>query len=137
MARIWRQGQKRPCFIYRFLTTGCLDEHIWMRAITKQGLAGSMMNDPGSNGGDAFSPAELKALFQINLNTACVTHDLLQCGCLTGEQPGIGNVEDGEAEDDDDELMELEVGFMPASQVPDLGKVLHPFSPSSGSPIDI
>lgn len=37
MARIWRQGQTRPCHIYRFLATGTLDECIFQRQVTKTG----------------------------------------------------------------------------------------------------
>ena len=63
MARIHRDGQKKPCFIYRFLTTGTMDEKIYQRQITKTGLAGSLMN--GGEGGkagkgkDAFSISDV------------------------------------------------------------------------------
>lgn len=28
MARIWRDGQKRPCFVHRMLTTGTIEEKV-------------------------------------------------------------------------------------------------------------
>jgi SNF2 family DNA or RNA helicase len=28
MARIWRDGQKRPCFVHRVLTTGTIEEKV-------------------------------------------------------------------------------------------------------------
>ena len=55
MARIHRDGQKRPVYIYRFLTylpgfhlmtdcrTGMMDEKIYQRQITKQSLADSFI----------------------------------------------------------------------------------------------
>lgn len=60
MARIHRDGQKKPCFIYRFLTTGTMDEKIYQRQITKTGLADSFMNGPvdgkkKKSGKDAFT----------------------------------------------------------------------------------
>ena len=37
-ARCWRDGQKRRCFTYRFLTTGTLEERIFQRQLSKEGL---------------------------------------------------------------------------------------------------
>ena len=28
MARIWRDGQRQPCFVYRLLTAGTLEEKV-------------------------------------------------------------------------------------------------------------
>jgi DNA repair and recombination protein RAD54B len=35
MARVWRDGQTKPCAIYRLLTTGALDEKIYQRQLMK------------------------------------------------------------------------------------------------------
>ena len=35
MARIWRDGQARPCAVYRLLTTGALDEKMYQRQLMK------------------------------------------------------------------------------------------------------
>lgn len=37
-------GQKRPVYIYRFLTTNAIDEKIYQRQITKTGLSDQMMD---------------------------------------------------------------------------------------------
>lgn len=42
MARIHRDGQKRPCYIYRMLTAGALDEKIFQRQVSKTGLASTL-----------------------------------------------------------------------------------------------
>ncbi|KAK6010569.1 helicase protein [Ostertagia ostertagi] len=43
MARIWRDGQTRPCHIYRLVTASTVDEKILHRQIKKTGLT-SMIN---------------------------------------------------------------------------------------------
>lgn len=41
-------GQKRPVYIYRFLTTNAIDEKIYQRQITKTGLSDQMMDQTRS-----------------------------------------------------------------------------------------
>lgn len=40
---IHREGQPRPCFIYRLLTSGTVDEVVYQRQLTKLALSGSIM----------------------------------------------------------------------------------------------
>ena len=81
-ARVWRDGQAKRCFIYRFLTTGTIEEKMYQRQLSKEGLAevlGGGMNEA------ACSRDELKALFHIRAaESASDTHDHLQCDCLDG-----------------------------------------------------
>jgi len=35
MARIWRDGQKKPCFVYRLMSVGSIDEKILQRQFSK------------------------------------------------------------------------------------------------------
>lgn len=79
MARIHRDGQKRPCFIYRLIMAGGLDEKIWQRQVTKLGLASNIMDQKG--GASSFSKDELRDLFRLDEGLSCQTHDLLGCGC--------------------------------------------------------
>lgn len=79
MARIHRDGQKRPCVIYRFVMAGGLDEKIWQRQVTKLGLASNIMDQKG--GANNFSQDELRDLFRLDEGSSCQTHDLLGCGC--------------------------------------------------------
>ncbi|KAK9862149.1 hypothetical protein WJX84_011079 [Apatococcus fuscideae] len=48
MARIWRDGQLKPCTIYRLLLTGTIDEKIYQRQLQKGGLAAMMHDEDGS-----------------------------------------------------------------------------------------
>jgi DNA repair and recombination RAD54-like protein len=33
MARVWRDGQKKKCYIYRLLTVGTIEEKIFQRQV--------------------------------------------------------------------------------------------------------
>ncbi|KAK0567835.1 helicase [Tilletia horrida] len=63
MARIHRDGQKKPCYIYRMLTAGTMDEKIFLRQLSKIGLSDALMQEGGSkassskhaSGSDSFS----------------------------------------------------------------------------------
>ena len=79
MARIHRDGQKRPCVVYRFVMAGRLDEKIWQRQTTKLGLASNIMEQKG--GTSNFTKEELKDLFRLDEGLSCQTHDLLGCCC--------------------------------------------------------
>lgn len=79
MARIHRDGQKRPVKIYRFLMAGGMDEKIYQRQVTKMGLADSVVD--GKKNEASFSAEELRDLFRLDVTTGCQTHDLLGCGC--------------------------------------------------------
>ena len=118
MARIHRDGQKRPCVIYRLLMAGGLDEKIWQRQVTKIGLASSVIDKKG--GTSSFTREELKDLFRLDENIACQTHELIGCGCggkglpdtsLLDEETPVGSV------DDDDELLLDVPTLLKSSQV--------------------
>ncbi|PLB48175.1 hypothetical protein P170DRAFT_386497 [Aspergillus steynii IBT 23096] len=129
MARIHRDGQKRPCRIYRVLLKGSLEEKIWQRQVTKLGLADSVMEHKDSVA--QFSRDELKDLFRLDQESKCQTHELLNCECggsgqlvaaedntskneISGSD-GSSTAED-EGEDEDEEFPDLPT-LIKASQV--------------------
>ena len=102
IARIHRQGQKRPTKIYRFLIKGGLEEKIWQRQVVKRSLADSIMeardgateerSTKPSNGGKAtFTREELKDLFRFDEAEGLRTHDLIACPC-SGSAEGCTDV---------------------------------------------
>ncbi|KIJ39853.1 hypothetical protein M422DRAFT_780869 [Sphaerobolus stellatus SS14] len=113
MARIHRDGQKRPVYIYRLLTTGTIDEKIYQRQIIKMGLSDCLMAGQSRDGSnsktDSFSPEDLRDLFNVHSRTPCHTHDLLGCICA-----GPAIVSQNKDEDSDSENP---IGWMIASQV--------------------
>ena len=122
MARIYRDGQKRPCVIYRMLMAGGLDEKIWQRQVTKLGLASSVMEQKG--GTSSFTREELKDLFRLDEGLSCQTHDLIGCNCGGRGMPDAVATDDGPIElpsanydqEDNEELPEVGT-LIKASQV--------------------
>ncbi|XP_006161378.1 DNA repair and recombination protein RAD54B-like [Tupaia chinensis] len=90
MSRVWRDGQKHPVHIYRLLTTGTIEEKIYQRQISKQGLSGAVVDLTKTSEHIQFSVEELKNLFTLHEHSHCVTHDLLECECI-GEKDHIGD----------------------------------------------
>ena len=100
LARVWREGQKKPVMIYRLLATGTIEERIFQRQILKGSVAnavgytsasaGDGRNADGAGGsGDAltsaptqnpnaFSKEELRDLFTFNANAVCDTQEALR-----------------------------------------------------------
>ena len=85
MARVHRDGQRRPCYIYRMLTQGALDEKIFQRQASKTGLADSIVDGKASASG--FTREELRDLFTLDTGEDCQTHRLLGCGCRGNGMP--------------------------------------------------
>ncbi|EFJ40540.1 hypothetical protein VOLCADRAFT_99672 [Volvox carteri f. nagariensis] len=89
MARIWRDGQTKPCFVYRLLTTGTIEEKVYQRQLMKADLASATVTGGsgaagGSKGGGKFTREELRQLFSLNTATASDTRDLLPQGKVAG-----------------------------------------------------
>ncbi|QPG76960.1 hypothetical protein FOA43_004354 [Brettanomyces nanus] len=78
LARIWRDGQKKHCFIYRFISTGTIEEKIYQRQSAKMQLS-SCVVDSNDDVERLFSRDALKKLFQYNRDTTCETHETFKC----------------------------------------------------------
>uniref|UniRef100_A0A8D8TTW0 DNA repair and recombination protein RAD54-like n=2 Tax=Cacopsylla melanoneura TaxID=428564 RepID=A0A8D8TTW0_9HEMI len=86
MARVWRDGQKKPCFVYRFLSTGSIEEKMMQRQAHKKALSSSVV-DCEEDVARHFSMSELRSLFQLEENTISDTHDKIKCKrCVNGVQ---------------------------------------------------
>ncbi|MEQ2179955.1 hypothetical protein GOODEAATRI_030645, partial [Goodea atripinnis] len=77
MARVWRDGQKKTVHIYR-----TIEERIFQRQVSKQGLSGTVVDLGKAAEHTSFSTSELRDLFSLT-DTPCLTHDLLSCSCST------------------------------------------------------
>ncbi|KAF7274356.1 hypothetical protein GWI33_012974 [Rhynchophorus ferrugineus] len=77
MARVWRDGQQKPCYIYRFLCAGTIEEKIFQRQAHKKALSSTIV-DMNEETARHFSVAELRDLFRLE-NTESDTHSKLKC----------------------------------------------------------
>ncbi|KAI5293095.1 DNA-dependent ATPase protein rad54, partial [Ascosphaera acerosa] len=78
LARVWRDGQKKDCFVYRFIATGSIEEKIFQRQSHKQSLS-SCVVDSAEDVERHFSLGSLRELFMFKHDTRSDTHDTFQC----------------------------------------------------------
>ncbi|KAJ3355517.1 DNA-dependent ATPase protein rad54 [Allomyces javanicus] len=78
LARVWRDGQQKTCFIYRFIATGTIEEKIFQRQCHKQMLSNCVV-DAETDVERHFSLDNLKELFQYNAATLSDTHASYKC----------------------------------------------------------
>ena len=74
--RIWREGQKKKCYIYRLMSTGTIEEKIIQRQLFKQSLQDIVDDRDATNN---IPQNELKNLFVREVETHSDTHDTLSC----------------------------------------------------------
>lgn len=104
LARVWRDGQKKECkwkrvpilmlfndalvvgFVYRFISTGTIEEKIFQRQASKQALSSAVV-DEKEDAERHFSVDALRQLFSFREDTLCDTHDTFKCKrCKDGRQ---------------------------------------------------
>ncbi|KIM87179.1 hypothetical protein PILCRDRAFT_815650 [Piloderma croceum F 1598] len=86
LARVWRDGQKKECFVYRFISTGTIEEKIFQRQASKQALSSAVV-DEKEDTERHFSVDALRQLFLFKESTLCETHDTFKCKrCKDGKQ---------------------------------------------------
>ncbi|KEG03584.1 DNA repair and recombination protein RAD54, putative [Plasmodium vinckei vinckei] len=78
LARVWREGQKKICYIYRLFCTGTIDEKVYQRQISKDGLSSMIVTNTNLSK-DQLSDENVKKLFNYKHNTICETHDNIEC----------------------------------------------------------
>ncbi|GFE54139.1 SWI2 SNF2-containing RAD54 [Babesia ovis] len=79
LARVWRDGQRKTCYIYRFFSTGTIEEKIYQRQICKDGLSAMLVTDGANEMKDSLSGEYLRNLFEFKEGTISDTHDSLSC----------------------------------------------------------
>lgn len=87
MARVYRQGQEKPCIIYRLFTSGSVEEVICQRQIQKENLASRTVDSNKGSGLRGFSKEELKDCFTLK-HVACDTKTKMGNSWPSYEGPG-------------------------------------------------
>ncbi|EGD76329.1 hypothetical protein PTSG_01031 [Salpingoeca rosetta] len=78
MARVWRDGQTKLCFVYRFVTTGTIEEKILQRQAHKKALSQCVVDD-GLDVERHFSKNDLRELFVLDDKCTSSTHMQFKC----------------------------------------------------------
>ena len=76
-ARVWRDGQRKRVYVYRFLAAGTLEEKIFQRQLSKKGLQTIVVEE--AEEATSLSTEDLRNLFQYEEGTPSDTHDTLRC----------------------------------------------------------
>lgn len=116
-------------FVYRFISTGTIEEKIFQRQANKQALSSAVV-DEKEDTERHFSLDALRQLFQFNQNTLCETHDTFKCKrCKNGKQtiksPALlygdastwNHFTNAELKNNHDDLLRAEVGLPEVSFV--------------------
>lgn len=73
-------------FVYRFISTGTIEEKIFQRQASKQALSSAVV-DEKEDAERHFSIDALRKLFLFNEHTECETHETFKCKrCKHGKQ---------------------------------------------------
>src|ERR1700741_543268 len=73
-------------FVYRFISTGTIEEKIFQRQASKQALSSAVV-DEKEDAERHFSIDALRKLFLFNEHTECETHETFKCKrCKNGKQ---------------------------------------------------
>lgn len=76
----------RVGFVYRFISTGTIEEKIFQRQASKQALSSAVV-DEKEDAERHFSIDALRKLFLFNEHTDCETHETFKCKrCKNGKQ---------------------------------------------------
>jgi len=86
MARVWRDGQRKTCYLYRFLATGTIEEKIFQRQTHKKALSNCIV-DSAEDVERHFSVADLKELFRLEDDSVLSdTHSKFNCRRCSGNK---------------------------------------------------
>ncbi|AQK75165.1 DNA repair and recombination protein RAD54 [Zea mays] len=80
-ARVWRDGQKKRVYIYRFLSTGTIEEKVYQRQMSKEGLQKVIQQEQADNKmqGNSLSTEDLRDLFIFHEHVRSEIHKNLKC----------------------------------------------------------
>ncbi|KAK8568160.1 hypothetical protein V6N12_006720 [Hibiscus sabdariffa] len=98
-ARVWRDGQKKRVYIYRFLSTGTIEEKVYQRQMSKEGLQKVIQQeqvDSVMGQGNVFSTEDLRDLFTFYDSVRSEIHEKMNCNRCTNYGTGSENIAEQE-----------------------------------------
>lgn len=64
MARVWRDGQRKRVFIYRFLSAGTIEEKMYQRQVLKEEVSKAVV-DASAGAARSFTREDLREVFTL------------------------------------------------------------------------
>ncbi|XP_021652937.1 protein CHROMATIN REMODELING 25 [Hevea brasiliensis] len=98
-ARVWRDGQKKRVYIYRFLSTGTIEEKVFQRQMSKEGLQKVIQHEQNDSlvaQGNFLSTEDLRDLFTFHENVRSEIHEKMNCARCLFHDDGPENILEGE-----------------------------------------
>ncbi|KAJ4817595.1 DNA repair and recombination protein RAD54-like [Rhynchospora pubera] len=98
-ARVWRDGQKKRVYIYRFLSTGTIEEKVYQRQMSKEGLQKVIQqgNVDSEEKGNSLSREDLRDLFTFHEDIRSEIHENIKCTRCQDDN----NIEEGDYSESD------------------------------------
>ncbi|KAE9612789.1 hypothetical protein Lal_00027488 [Lupinus albus] len=81
-ARVWRDGQKKRVYVYRFLTAGTIEEKVYQRQMSKEGLQKVIQQEQTDSlvaQGNLLSTEDLRDLFTFHESIKSEIHEKMRC----------------------------------------------------------
>ncbi|KAH9695548.1 protein CHROMATIN REMODELING 25 [Citrus sinensis] len=98
-ARVWRDGQKKRVFIYRFLSTGTIEEKVYQRQMSKEGLQKVIQpeqTDSSATQGNFLSTEDLRDLFTFYDDVRSEIHENMHCTRCQNYDDGAESIGEGD-----------------------------------------
>ncbi|KAL5714185.1 DNA-dependent ATPase protein rad54 [Ranunculus cassubicifolius] len=102
-ARVWRDGQKKRVYIYRFLSTGTIEEKVYQRQMSKEGLQKVIQQEQVESNapqGNTLSIEDLRDLFTFHENSRSEIHENMNCSRCSSSEPESSSPTGEVCEDD-------------------------------------
>ncbi|KAL1202843.1 Protein CHROMATIN REMODELING 25 [Cardamine amara subsp. amara] len=111
-ARVWRDGQKKRVYVYRFLSTGTIEEKVYQRQMSKEGLQKVIQHEQTDNStrqGNLLSTEDLRDLFSFHGDVRSEIHEKMSCTRCQNDASGTTeNMEEGNEINVDDNACQID-----------------------------
>ncbi|ESQ47978.1 hypothetical protein EUTSA_v10020013mg [Eutrema salsugineum] len=110
-ARVWRDGQKKRVYVYRFLSTGTIEEKVYQRQMSKEGLQKVIQHEQTDNStrqGNLLSTEDLRDLFSFHGDVRSEIHEKMSCIRCQNDASGTENIEEGDENNVDDNACQID-----------------------------
>nr|GMD90405.1 protein CHROMATIN REMODELING 25 [Ipomoea batatas] len=111
-ARIWRDGQKKRVYVYRFLSTGTIEEKIYQRQMSKEGLQKVIQQEQADSEiqGNSLSTEDLRDLFTFHDSVRSEIHEKISCNRCQEYEVTLDDTCEAKSTDEQDKSNQEDIG---------------------------